>query len=136
VATEGIEHTYNTFLKRVADGRNLTVAEVDSIAQGRVWSGTDAIENGLVDSIGGLDDAISEAASLAGITEYGIRKYPRYKSGFARLMDDLGETSTKQKEVVLESELGAELYGIYRELKGTFSQEGIQARLPFVLNIK
>lgn len=136
VATEGIEHTYNTFLERVANGRELTVAQVDSIAQGRVWSGTDAIENGLVDSIGGLDDAITEAASMAGITEYGIRKYPRYKSGFARLMEDLGETSTRQKESMLESELGAELFGIYNELKGTFNQKGVQARLPFVLKIK
>ncbi len=136
VATESIEDTYQTFLERVAKGRNMSIASVDSIAQGRVWSGADALEIGLVDETGGIDDAIAAAASLAGTDQFSIRNYPRYKSGFAQLMEDLGESGSQQQERVLESGMGTQLYAVYRELKGVLRQEGIQARLPFILNIK
>jgi len=136
VATEGIEDTYQRFLKRVADGREMTVAEVDSLAQGRVWSGSDALKLGLVDKMGGLDDAIAEAASLAGVETYGIRKYPRYKSGLARLIDDLSGSGSARQETLLKSELGSEFLGAYRELKSVLDSRGIQARLPYILNIR
>ena len=64
-AQEGVEHIYNTFVKRVSDGRKLTFEQVDAIGQGRVWSGQDALKIGLVDKIGGMEEAIAKAASLA-----------------------------------------------------------------------
>ena len=87
VVQEGIEQTYKTFLQRVSDGRNITIAEADSLAQGRVWSGTDAQRLGLVDELGGLQDAIDEAASLADTDSYSIKKFPKYKSGLERAVE-------------------------------------------------
>ncbi len=136
VATESIEDTYQRFLKRVSQGRDMTIAQADSLAQGRVWSGTDAQRLGLVDQLGGLDDAVAEAASLAGIQQFELRKYPKFKSGFTRLMEDLGESGKSRQASLVRNELGAELYGIYKELKGTLKQGGIQARVPYILTIK
>ena len=133
---EGIEDVYGTFLSRVAAGRNITIAEADSLAQGRVWSGVDAERLGLVDELGNLEDAIAEAAKMAELTEYGVRKYPKYKSGFERLMEDLGGASTKLKSNMIEGEIGIEAYSILKEVKSALEQKGIQARMPFVLDIK
>lgn len=136
VLREGIEHTYETFLERVAAGRQLTIAEVDSMAQGRVWSGKDAQRMGLVDDLGTLEDAVAAAAEMAGLSEYGVRKYPKYKSGFERLMEDLGGASAKAKEDMVRAELGEGLYNAWKALKLGMDQEGIQAKMPFILNIK
>ncbi|MCJ7466432.1 MAG: signal peptide peptidase SppA [Maribacter sp.] len=134
VVQEGVEHTYQTFLQRVAKGRHISVAQADSLAQGRVWSGTDAKKLGLVDELGTLDDAIAEAAKMAELKEYGIRKFPKYKSGLERLIEDLGGVSAKQE--LLRQEIGTEAYRILKEVKSVLDQKGIQARLPFVLEIK
>ena len=133
---EGVANTYQTFLERVAQGRNMELSAVEEIAQGRVWSGTEAKKLGLVDEIGGLEDAIAEAASLAGIESYSIRKLPRYKSGFERFMEDLGGASAEVREALVEEELGEEAYGILREIRSAVKQKGIQARMPFTLNIR
>lgn len=133
---EGIEEVYNTFLERVSKGRGITVAQADSLAQGRVWSGTDAKRLGLVDELGNLDDAIAAAAALADIKEFGIRKYPKYKTGFERLMEDLSGASARTKQHVIEEEIGTEAYRILKELKSAMEQKGVQARMPFVLDIK
>ena len=132
---EGIESTYELFLDRVAEGRNMSVAAVDSLAQGRVWSGSDALENGLIDELGGLDAAIEEAVKLAEVEEYGIRKYPRYKSDFERFMEGMGGAGARTSEAILEEELGAETYGIIKELRTAIKQKGIQARMPFTIKI-
>lgn len=133
---DGVEDTYETFLSRVAQGRKLTVAEVDSMAQGRVWSGVDAKRIGLVDELGNLNDAIAEAAKMTNLDEYGIKKFPRYKTGFERLMEDLGGASAKAKQDFIEEEVGAEAYSILKQFKSSMEQKGIQARMPFVLDIK
>ena len=133
---ESIEDIYQTFLKRVSEGRNISVEEADKLAQGRVWSGTDAKRLGLVDEIGGLDDAIAAAADLAEIETYSIRKFPKYKSGFEQLMEMMGGTSAKVKESLIEDEIGLEAYTILKQIKSVMEQEGVQARLPFVLSIK
>ena len=133
---EGIEHTYDTFLQRVADGRGMTTAEVDSIAQGRVWSGADAVGLGLVDEIGNLDDAIAEAANMVDLESYGIRNYPKYKSDFEKLMEDFGGAKAKVRESFIKEELGEEAYQVLKEVKQLSSQKGIQARMPFTLNVK
>ncbi|NAS13903.1 signal peptide peptidase SppA [Poritiphilus flavus] len=136
VVQEGIEATYTTFLQRVAEGRNITVAEADSLAQGRVWSGTDAKRLGLIDELGSLDDAIAAAAELAETEAYSIRKYPRYKSGFEKFMEDLEGASVKSAERTVQNQLGSEMYQIFKEVKSAIEQKGIQARMPFTLNIK
>lgn len=136
VVQEGIEDVYETFLSRVSAGRNITMAEADSLAQGRVWSGVDAKRLGLVDELGNLDDAIAEAAKMAELEDYGIKKLPRYKSGFERLMEDLGGASTKAKQNAIEDEIGSEVYTILKQVKSAMEQKGAQARMPFVLDIK
>ncbi|MGB5172838.1 MAG: signal peptide peptidase SppA [Eudoraea sp.] len=136
VVTESVEDVYDIFLERVASGRGLTIAEVDSLAQGRVWSGADAKENGLIDELGGLEDAIVEAAKLAELKEYSLKKYPRYKSSFERFMEDMEGASLQVKQNWVREELGPELLSLYNEVKGLMNQKGVQARLPHSLTIK
>ncbi len=133
---EGIEETYRIFLDRVAQGRDITIAQADSLAQGRVWSGVDAKRLGLVDELGGLDDAIAEAANLAGLENYGIKKLPKYKSDFEQLMEDLGGASAKSKQAIIQEEIGFEAYTILKEIKTAMENKGVQARMPFALRIK
>ena len=136
VVQEGVEDVYEIFLSRVAAGRGITIAEADSIAQGRVWSGVDAKRLGLVDELGNLEDAIAEAANMAELEEYGIKKLPRYKSGFEKLMEDLGGVSTEAKQSFIEEEIGQETYSILKQVKSAMEQKEVQARMPFVLDIK
>lgn len=133
---ESIEDTYRTFLERVSAGRNISMAQADSLAQGRVWSGVDAKRLGLVDELGTLEDAIIAAAEMAELNEYGIKKFPRYKSGFEKFMEDLNGVSMKTKESIIKQEIGDEAYGILKEVKSVMEQKGVQARMPFMLNIK
>ena len=133
---EGIEHTYETFLQRVADGRNMTTTEVDEVAQGRVWSGIDAQKIGLVDEIGNLDDAIAAAAEMVDLENYGVRKYPNYKSDFELLFEDFGGAKVKFGENLIKEELGNETFELLKEFKQLSEQKGIQTRMPFTLNIK
>lgn len=133
---EGVEDVYETFLDRVSKGRNITIAEADSMAQGRVWSGVDAKRIGLIDELGNLEDAIAEAAKMAELKEYGIKKYPKYKSGFERFMEDFGGVSARTKQSFIEQEIGVEAYSILKEVKSAMSQKGVQARMPFMLDIK
>nr|WP_299000645.1 signal peptide peptidase SppA [uncultured Allomuricauda sp.] len=136
VLKEGIEETYDTFLERVSSGRNMTVEEVDAVAQGRVWSGVEAQKLGLVDELGGLDDAIDAAAQMANLDYYGIRKYPRYKSGFEKFMEDFSGTKAKIGASVIEEEIGTEAYTILKGFKQFSEKQGIQAKMPFRLNIR
>lgn len=133
---ESIEETYTTFLDRVSQGRGISMAQADSLAQGRVWSGADAKRIGLVDELGTLDDAIAAAAELAEIDTYGIRKYPKYKSGFERFMEDFGGASLQLKQKMISEEIGEENYRILKDIKLGMEQKGVQARMPFILNIK
>ena len=133
---EGIENIYNTFLDRVAEGRGITVAQADSLAQGRVWSGMDAKRLGLVDELGGLDDAISEAATIAGIEQFRIKKFPKYKSGLEQLREELGGTGARAKEMLIEEEIGTRAYSLLKEIKSILENKGVQARMPFTLQIQ
>lgn len=136
VITEGIETTYQTFLTRVAEGRNISVARADSLAQGRVWSGIEAKELGLIDELGSLNDAVKAAADLADIPSYSIRRYPRYKSNFEMLMEDLSGAKARVQEDMIKSELGEDGFSLYKDLIRTTQQRGIQASMPFRLTIK
>ncbi|WP_291868612.1 signal peptide peptidase SppA [Maribacter sp.] len=133
---EGIETTYTTFLERVSEGRGISMGQADSIAQGRVWSGVDAKRIGLVDELGTLDDAIAEAANLADLEEFGIKKFPKYKTGIEKLMEGFGGASLFSKEDIIAKEIGSEAYIILQEIKSAMEQKGVQTRMPYTLNIK
>lgn len=101
VAYQGfIDDFYQTFLRRVAEGRKLEVAQVHEVAQGRVWSGRQALEHGLVDELGGLDVAVAKAKELGGLTgDVAIVRYPAQKGFFELLQEDLEQRSTVQVEL-------------------------------------
>lgn len=133
---ESIESTYDTFLQRVSQGRDISIAEADSLAQGRVWSGVDAKRIGLIDELGNLEDAINEAAKMAELSEYGVKKFPKYKTGLERLLEDMGGASAKLKKDFIEEEIGTEAYLTLKQIKSAMQQRGVQARMPFILDIK
>lgn len=135
VTKEGVEGVYKTFVNRVAKGRNMTEAEVDSLAQGRVWSGVEAVENGLVDKLGNLEDAINRAAELAEVTDFGVTNYPRYKTDFKDTFNPFAFIKAS-KENILKEELGVENYQIYKNLNDLANLKGVQARMPFEMKIK
>lgn len=125
-----IERIYDVFIGHVAEGRGVTKEYVDSIGQGRVWSGVDAKNLNLVDEIGGLDRAIEIAAEKAKLEEYRIQFLPVQKEFFEQLMEE-----TQQAQVsLLQEELG-EFYEYYMFLKRTTTDRGIQARLPYLIHI-
>lgn len=129
-----VDEFYDGFKERVSAGRGLTMAQVDSIGQGRVWTGTDAKARGLVDELGGLDAAIAAAAELAGLSDPRTIELPKQKDIFEQLMEDLGG----QTRAWLASEVLGEdirLLKQYRRAAEVKAQMGIQARMPFDLTI-
>ena len=137
VTLESIENVYSTFLQRVAAGRNMTTEQVDSIAQGRVWTGNDAIKIGLVDEIGGLDKAIAYAAKLGKTDSYRTENYPEYEKNLDDILNNFGlSTFYKSKEAILKEELGEDNYKVFEQIKKANQLKGIQALLPFEINIK
>ncbi|HMT67623.1 MAG TPA: S49 family peptidase, partial [Bacteroidales bacterium] len=126
-----VERTYSTFTGVVAEGREMSQTAVDSIGQGHVWSGADAIPIGLVDSFGGLRDAISEAASLAGLEEYRTMEKPETSDFYTRLKQLSGDIRMK----AIRRELG-EVSRYYLDLKEIISSGGIQAAMPYYLEIR
>jgi len=129
-----IDEIYQTFISHVAQGRKMTTAEVDSIGQGRVWTGKEAKEIGLVDELGGLDDAIAYTAKLVKLEKYKTTLYPRYKKDFKDAFS--GNPFMKFKEELIIQEMGEENYKLYKTLQSFQNMKGAQARLPFVFEIK
>ncbi len=128
-----VERVYTDFKSRVAAGRSKTMDYVDSIAQGRVWTGSRAKQLGLVDEIGGLQDAIAEAVKLCKLKEFRIKTYPEPKSFIDQILNqypsDLTETSIKK-------ELGMELYSMMKRIQQLKTGNGeIQTRIPFEFSI-
>ena len=137
VVLESIEDVYSTFLKRVADGRKMTTEQVDAIAQGRIWTGTDAVKNGLVDKIGGLNDAIKHASTLAKIKDFRTENYPEYETNFEDLLASMSGISIfKTKEDLLKEQIGTEAYLLLEKIKRVQSMKGVQALMPYELDIK
>jgi protease-4 len=101
-----VERTYDLFLGHVSEGRGKTKAQIDSIGQGRVWTGNQALQIGLVDELGGIDKALETAAGLAGLETYAVNEYPAQKTFLASLL----ETSEGISERVAKSWMGKELY--------------------------
>ena len=131
--TESIERIYSIFLDRVARGRAKTVAEVDSIAQGRVWSGKEALANGLVDELGSVNDAVAYAAKENGLKEYRTVSYPIFEVDFKDVVRRYG---MQLKGESLREELGNEAYEVFQELKKLSMQQGVQARLLYDVRLK
>ena len=130
-----VDDFYTTFKERVAEGRKMTVDQVDSIGQGRVWTGIDAKERGLVDELGGLEDAIKAAADIAGLTNYSTVELPVQKDLFEQLLEDLsGQTKAWVASEVMGEDL--ELLGHFKRASEVRKQMGIQARMEFDLNIR
>lgn len=124
-----VERVYLDFKTRVSEGRKMSMASVDSIAQGRVWTGKRAVALGLADSIGGLKDALAQASRLAGIKEYRLRTYPEKKS----VLDYVLNSNTDRfSSFFLKKELGTAEFALFKQLQVLKEKSGsIQARLPF-----
>ncbi|MEY2869675.1 MAG: hypothetical protein RIR01_2175 [Bacteroidota bacterium] len=133
VTLEGIEHVYKTFVSHVAQGRKMSFAAVDSIAQGRVWSGSEALKIGLVDKIGGLNAAIVEAARLSKTQDYSTKNYPEYEENLDDMLSKLPFGSSKAD--IIKEEIGKENYLLLQQIKKLQSRKGIQAMLPFEISI-
>ncbi|HPY67549.1 MAG TPA: signal peptide peptidase SppA [Bacteroidales bacterium] len=131
VVQKSIEKTYSDFVSKVASGRDMKFESVDSIGQGRIWSGTSSLKLGLVDEIGGLNDAIKEAAKLAKTETYSIRELPVAEDPYMMLLKQM---SGEVKMNKLKKEIG-ETFGFYRELLEIRDLTGIQARLPYFIEI-
>jgi protease-4 len=132
VMQSNVERTYGMFTGIVAEGRKMNRTTVDSIAQGHVWSGADAAKIGLVDSFGGLSDAVKEAAAQAGLTEYRVIEKPGATDLYSKLIKEMmGELRAK----AIRSELG-EVSQYYFDLKEIISSGGVQAELPYYLEIR
>ncbi len=129
-----IDNIYNDFKSRVSQGRNLSMDYVDSIAQGRVWTGEKAVSLKLADKLGDIQDAIDCAARMAKITAYRVREYPEKKGFFEKLMTSY-RSEVKTKAIV--EEIGVEQYETWMRLKNVKNMMMVpQARLPFDVNIK
>lgn len=130
-----VNRGYALFRKRVADGRKLPIEQVEQIAQGRVWLGTDAKSIKLVDGLGNLNDAIAKAAQLAKISDYGTQEYPASADWMDQLLDRVSGTSGSYLDEQLRLTLG-DLYKPFMTIRNMKEKEPVQATLPFMLNIQ
>jgi len=133
VLQANVEKSYSKFIELVANARGLKESFIDSIGQGRVWSGKDAIELGLIDEFGGLKRAIELAAEIADLDTYRIRELPTQKDPIEELLENYMGTSVKTS--VLQNEFG-EAYKYVKYIKDFNRIKGIQARLPFEIIIE
>ncbi len=128
-----VDRIYIDFTQKVANGRNKTRAEIDSIGQGRVWSGEEAIKIGLADKIGGIEDAIKAAASKAKIDSYRIISYPVQKDPLEEIMKNVSDNA---KVWFIKQEMGPDNEKFYQQFEKLMKMRGVQARMPFDLEIK
>ena len=131
---EGIEHVYDTFKQRVASGRNMTVEEVEAIAQGRVWTGEQALQNGLVDGLGGMDQAIEAAARLAELEEYNLISYPKIEPELEDFLSVMGPFGAIDE--VLMEQYPEEIRAFLTTLSTEANRPNLELRLPYSVEIK
>ena len=130
IIQEEVDHIYTAFLKVVAEGRGMTIEQVNRVARGRVWTGIDALRVGLVDTLGGIKDAIAYAAKDAGIKNPLVRYYPKVeKEAWVEIIESLEEQGNSNKKAAIP----AELKKMYKRIKQVEQMTGIQARLPYEL---
>ena len=124
-----VNRGYETFLNRVMEGRGFTRDELHAIAQGRVWTGADALKIGLVDVLGGLEDALQIAAAKAGLENYSLTEYPVLKNPIEEFFNGLtGSVKTR----LLKEELG-DFSPTWNQIKNRIQQQGLKARIPYDL---
>ena len=126
-----VEEFYKTFCQRVADGRGMSTEAVNEIGRGRVWTGQQAVVNGLVDTLGGLSLALKIAAAEAGIEEYSTVDYPKEKDLFTRLM----AAANDKEDIVLRQRIQT-VVPFYQDLVDWSSMAPVQARLPYILRME
>lgn len=127
-----VNRGYELFVKRCAAGRKMKTEQIKAIAEGRVWTGEDAIKIGLVDNIGGLNDAIKVAVAKAKLTSYNLKEYPEKEDFATKFMKNF---SNDIETRFIEAKLG-EQYSLFKQIKNIDKINGIQARLPYDLNIQ
>lgn len=127
-----VNRGYELFVKRCADGRKMKVDRIKAIAEGRVWTGEDAIKIGLVDKIGGLNDAIKLAVEKAKLKTYNIKEYPEKEDFATKFMKNF---SKDMETRFMKAQLG-EQYNAFKQIRNLDKINGIQARLPYDLNIQ
>jgi len=124
-----IESIYAQFKQRVADGRKKDTAYIETIAQGRVWTGLRAKDIGLVDRFGGIQDAVDCAARLAKLTDYRVKEYPEPRTIFDRIF---GSSNSYDRTSLIKKEMGEDNYAVYNEIKRIRQMtNGAQTKLPF-----
>ncbi|MES2653211.1 MAG: signal peptide peptidase SppA [Bacteroidota bacterium] len=132
IIQNGINHIYDTFLSRVADGRKKTKAQIDSIGGGHVWIGSDAVKNGLADRLGSFNDAIASAAKKAKLKDFKVVEYPEK-------IDPLKSLLANAKENIsiyyTQKELG-ENYLLYKQMQKAIKNAGIQTKMEYEIKIK
>jgi len=126
----GVENIYDDFITKVGEGRGMTKEQVDSIGQGRVWTGLDAKKIGLVDEIGGIDEAIAIAKDLAKLDDYNLVDYPKLKDPFEQFMLSLTEGAETK---ILKTYLG-ENYKYYQKVQSMTTQSGYMTRMPYEID--
>ena len=132
IIQKDVDHIYDLFAGRVASGRHMTVEKVDSIGQGRIWSGTEALNLGLIDTLGGLTDAIKLAASLAGLVDYRITALPTLKNPLDQILEQLTGKSTP--DVYMKQAMGED-YHYFDYLRKLREMKGVQARMEYELKV-
>lgn len=133
IIQKSIEGTYAQFVGRVAEGRHMAVASVDSIAQGRVWSGVSALKLGLVDGIGGIGSAVEKAAELAGTEDYSVTEYSRTPSSFEQFMNILNSSSDMKVRALIGDDM-FEMYSAARRASES-DKPVVMSRLPYGMRI-
>ena len=131
IIQQGVEEVYQTFITHVGEGRKMSTANVDSIGQGRVWAGADAKKINLIDEFGGLKDAIAYAAKKAKLEKYRVVGYPEQEEPFKKIVKQL---SGEGEEALVKAQLGTN-YEYYKKIKRALQIEGIQARIPYELEV-
>jgi protease-4 len=129
---QSVEHIYDVFITKVAAGRKTSKNNIDSVGQGRVWSGADAIKINLVDELGGINDAIAYAAKQAKISDYKLQLLPKQKDPLQEL---LGNTKDEMEARAMKTNLG-EQYKYVKQVKNVLQLKGVQARLPYEMIIE
>ena len=130
---EGVKNVYSTFISRVSDGRDITTQEVDAIGQGRVWSGYDAKDIGLVDLYGGLETAIVIAAELAEVDDYRVISLPKIEDPFTKIMNDLTESKLV---TFFETEFNLMDTKKMKKVKDLITSDEIQTRIPYLIELE
>ncbi|MBX2977957.1 MAG: signal peptide peptidase SppA [Flavobacteriales bacterium] len=135
IIQQWIDEFYQGFTERVAEGRNMSLAQVDSVGQGRVWTGTDALAIGLVDELGGLEDAVKAAAEMADLDDYRRVELPRQTDFLEQIMKDL---NSEMRTWAAAQFLGedAKLLLQFKRAQEATRETGIMARMPFDLIIE